>query len=338
MYYFEYRYLHIWPVKDNLADTFAFRGPPEYSYPAVPEPVSSVSCALLVIFVPIIVIAVFQIRIRSFWDFHAGVFGSLKGIVAATFVCTVLKHFIGGFRPNYMHTCKPVLDRVAVPVEHHAYWFNPTACANARFINRSLQGFPSGHAGSAFASAIFLTLYLNAKLKVCSDHAPDFWALIITTTPLLGASLLSGSMYITHQHHAHEIIFGMMIGVLFGAVTFRTSYAAMFDFHYNHVPLPPSSTNTRLLYTKDSVLGSVPRGERGTQCDDLVMWKWWKLHGESRIVREKELAWFESIMSLRMTRQRLNPLVKNNKQGRMMSSPGEGLPIRSGHPRGVSCM
>jgi hypothetical protein len=62
----------------------------------------------------------------------------------------------------------------------------------------SLQGLPSGHSASSFAAAVFLSLYLNAKLKVFSDHAAEFWAFMVILLPLIGASLVSGSMYTSH--------------------------------------------------------------------------------------------------------------------------------------------
>jgi len=65
-------------------------------------------------------------------------------------------------------------------------------------IWNSLQGFPSGHSASSFAAAVFLSLYLNAKLKVFSDHASEFWAFIVILLPLIGASLVSGSMYTSY--------------------------------------------------------------------------------------------------------------------------------------------
>lgn len=325
MYYLENRYLQVWPSRDNMASSETFRGPIEFSYPAVPEPVPSVNCALLAIFVPILVIATFQVRIRSVWDFHAGASGSLKGVVSTTFVCTTLKHFVGGFRPNYMDTCKPDMNRMVVDMEHQTYWFSPTACTDARLINRSLQGFPSGHAGSIFAAGAFLTLYFNAKLKVFSDHAPDFWALMVTMIPLLGASLLSGSMYITHQHHAHEIVFGMLIGTVFGTLAFRTCYASIFDFRYNHIPLPPFATRTKFLYTKDSVFGATCQGIGSPECNELVLWKWWGLHGNRRDEREKEMAWFKSVASLRVTGQKLSGTIRNKKGRGMVSVPHAGL-------------
>ena len=45
---------------------------------------------------------------------------------------------------------------------------------------------------------MFLTLYLNAKLKAFADHASEFWVFIVTIMPLLLASLIGGSMYISY--------------------------------------------------------------------------------------------------------------------------------------------
>jgi diacylglycerol diphosphate phosphatase/phosphatidate phosphatase len=336
MYSFENRYLQVWPSIDNNSGLETFHGPLKFSYSALSEPVSSINCALLAIFVPIIVIATFQIRIWSFWDFHAGALGSLKGVISATFVCTVLKHFIGGFRPNYLDTCKPDTSRVVMDMEHHTHWFNPTACTDTRLINRSLQAFPSGHAGSMFAAGAFLTLYLNAKLKVFSDFGPHFWTLMVTVTPLLAASLLSGSMYITHHHHTHDIIFGMLIGAIFGGLAFRTSYASMFDFRYNHIPLPPFGAKTRFLYTEDSVLGEISLRIRKSECDKLVVWKWWRLHGSRRIEQEKEMVWLQSMMSWRATGQNLSNAWKDNGRKRMMSASHTGIFRRPGLERSVS--
>jgi membrane-associated phospholipid phosphatase len=135
-----------------------------------------------------------------------------------SFVCTILKHFVGGFRPHYIEACKPDWTSVARDLAQGIHHFNATVCqGNKRDVDRAyvlyspntlastysntgnrLQAFPSGHAASSFAAAIFLALYLNAKLKVFSDYASDFWAFIVTLAPLILASLVSASMYTSH--------------------------------------------------------------------------------------------------------------------------------------------
>ena len=61
-----------------------------------------------------------------------------------------------------------------------------------------MQSFPSGHAANSFSSGTFIALYLNAKLKTFADQPTYLPILILTIAPLLFASLVSGSMYVSH--------------------------------------------------------------------------------------------------------------------------------------------
>jgi hypothetical protein len=64
--------------------------------------------------------------------------------------------------------------------------FNRTVCTgdNAA-VNDGLEGFPSGHTAAVFAGFVFLSLYLNAKLKIFANYRPSFvppfmWLIIDT--------------------------------------------------------------------------------------------------------------------------------------------------------------
>lgn len=134
----------------------------------------------------------------------------LTGVPESTLIATILKHFIGGFRPHFLDVCKPDFSAIIGQP-----FFNPSACtASSHAVNRAsvhcatdvdsadtgrrVQGFPSGHTTSAFASSMFLALYINAKLKAFGDHASDLWAPVAAVTPLLLATLIAGSMYISY--------------------------------------------------------------------------------------------------------------------------------------------
>ena len=56
------------------------RVPVEFLYPYQKSPLSNMACAGMVTVVPIAIIALFQLRIRSVWDFHAGKLGVLKAV------------------------------------------------------------------------------------------------------------------------------------------------------------------------------------------------------------------------------------------------------------------
>src|SRR5262249_60891102 len=85
--------------------------------------------------------------------------------------------------------------------------------------------------------AVFLSLYLNAKLKLLANYQPQLWKLIIVLAPLLGAMIQGGVLTIDGFHHGHDIITGGIIGTLFALFAYRMMYAAFFDFRFNHIPL-----------------------------------------------------------------------------------------------------
>jgi hypothetical protein len=85
IYYFKHRLVSInTPVSSNdTVDTHHdLRFPVDLGYPWSREPISTLACALVAVFVPASVMALFQLRFRSLWDMHAGTVGVLKAIVS----------------------------------------------------------------------------------------------------------------------------------------------------------------------------------------------------------------------------------------------------------------
>jgi hypothetical protein len=58
-------------------------GPSDISYPYVEEILTSLYAAIACLLVPIALVLVVQLRVKSIWDFCAGVLGLLKALVAA---------------------------------------------------------------------------------------------------------------------------------------------------------------------------------------------------------------------------------------------------------------
>jgi len=86
VYNANHRVIPVWrsAMNGNMLDAWQdLRVPTEYSYPWLKEPLPSWACAVVVIFVPFLVLCIFQLKIRSVWDFHAGLVGLLKAVVAA---------------------------------------------------------------------------------------------------------------------------------------------------------------------------------------------------------------------------------------------------------------
>lgn len=68
------------------------RTPTEYLYPYRDSPLSDYVCSVLVSVVPIMVVGLFQIRVRSVWDFNAGQVGILKAVTTTYVFDRVIGH------------------------------------------------------------------------------------------------------------------------------------------------------------------------------------------------------------------------------------------------------
>jgi membrane-associated phospholipid phosphatase len=85
----------------------------------------------------------------------------------------------------------------------------------------------------------FTTLYLNGKLKAWGGWQPRLWVVLVVLTPVIGAGLISCSVLVDNAHHPHDVVVGIGIGVLAAFAAYRTYYAAIWDWRFNHVPLQP---------------------------------------------------------------------------------------------------
>ncbi len=78
-----YRHIPMLLVGKMDGGGMELRGPVEYSYPYMEEILSTMAAALIVIIVPIFIFSIFQIALKSWWDFHTSVVGLLKALCIA---------------------------------------------------------------------------------------------------------------------------------------------------------------------------------------------------------------------------------------------------------------
>lgn len=183
-----------------------------------------------------------QIRIRSFWDVNNGVIGLLYSLISAAVFQVFCKWLIGGLRPHFLDVCKPDMSRVTTSgldrVGFQQIYFTRDICTgDPDQIDDSLESFPSGHTTAAFAGFVFLYLYLNAKLKVFSNYHPAMWKLILLYAPILGAVLIGGALTIDEFHNWYDVVAGAIIGTAMAFSGYRMTYAAIWDWRFNHIPL-----------------------------------------------------------------------------------------------------
>lgn len=183
-----------------------------------------------------------QIRIRSFWDVNNGVIGLLYSLISAAVFQVFCKWLIGGLRPHFLDVCKPDLSRVTSQGLDRSgftqiYYTRDICTGDPDEIDDSLESFPSGHTTAAFAGFVFLYLYLNAKLKVFSNYHPAMWKLIVIYAPILGAVLIGGALTIDEFHNWYDVVAGAIIGTVMAFSGYHMTYAAIWDWRFNHIPL-----------------------------------------------------------------------------------------------------
>lgn len=214
---------------------------PQFAYPLRKIIIPSFASALIALFVPIIIYLVCAIRVRSFWDLNNAIVGTIYSILGATLFQVICKWLIGGLRPHFLDVCFPNGHGAPRPGTGDGYlnnFYRPDLCTgNKKDINDSLESFPSGHTTAAFAGFVFLSLYLNGKLKVFSNYHPSMWKLIAIYAPILGATLIGGALTIDAFHNWYDVVAGGIIGTIFAFSAYRMMYASVWDFRFNHIPL-----------------------------------------------------------------------------------------------------
>lgn len=219
---------------------------PQWAYPERGWILSAWLAGTVSIGVPIIVYLVSLRWTKSAWDTSNAIIGTVWAVLIGTLFHVLLKQLIGGFRPYFLEVCMP--DISLAPSRNvsglngsgfQSVMYTIEICTqpDQKKLQNAITAFPSGHSTAAFSGFGFLFLWLNAKLKVWADYKPAFWKLLLTMTPILGALLIACSLTIDAAHNWYDIVGGSVIGTMCALAAYRTSYAAVWDWQFNHVPL-----------------------------------------------------------------------------------------------------
>ena len=198
--------------------------------------------------VPFAVYLLAQIRIKSAWDANSAIVGTIWAVLLATLFQLTTKAFIGGFRPNFLDVCQPDIELAKDPL-HNKTGLNGVGFQQIMYtteictqeddtaLRTAMTSFPSGHSAAGFAAFGFLFFWLNSKLKVWADYRPSFWKITVTMLPLLFALLNACILTVDAAHHWYDILAGSIIGCVMAVAAYRNTYAALWDWRYNHLPL-----------------------------------------------------------------------------------------------------
>ncbi|KAG8869272.1 hypothetical protein FRC20_001762 [Serendipita sp. 405] len=164
-------------------------------------------------------------------------------VVTAALFQVIIKCLIGGLRPHFLIVCNPAIPQGLVGSGYQQLYFTRSVCqGDKKDINDAVESLPSGHATAAFAGFIYFSLYLNAQLKLLSAHNPAYWKMLLFMAPILGAVLIALAMTLDSYHHWYDILIGGLIGSFCALVAFRSTFASVWDFRFNHVLLPRTTS------------------------------------------------------------------------------------------------
>jgi diacylglycerol diphosphate phosphatase / phosphatidate phosphatase len=223
---------------------------PSLAYPYVPAVFSALAAGLLSALIPVAVILLCQIhpRIRSFDDASSGVLGLAYSLVTGNFFQVVLKKSIGGYRPHFLSVCQPVIPKNGAHARggsgFESVMYRSEICTGSPSkIQNAMESFPSGHSQIAFAGLLYLSIYLNAHLRVFSfsaTHAtrrPRHWTMLAVVAPVLLATYLSSTLVLGHHHHWYDVIFGALIGSVMAIWAYKMVFVSLWDGRTNYQPL-----------------------------------------------------------------------------------------------------
>jgi len=188
-----------------------------------------------------------QIWIRSFWDLNNGILGFVYALVLSSAFQATVKALIGGLRPNFYDVCKPdpahaqgrgnITGLNGIGFRKDMWTKDVCTTARADSLRNAMQSFPSGHSTTTLAAAVYLCLYLNAKMKVFANYHTPMWKLLVLLLPILAAVLLVGTLIVDNTHSWWDVVAGSTIGTLMALAAFRMVYASLFNWRLNHIPL-----------------------------------------------------------------------------------------------------
>jgi len=212
----------------------------ELAFPARDWILSSAVVGCIAVFVPLGIFTIAQWWLRSFWDWDAAVIGLLHSILLATLFQVVLKVMIGSLRPNFLDVCQPYLNASISPPQGNGFqniMYPTSICTqtNKASLRNAMTSFPSGHSAAGLAASVYLSLWLNAKLKVWANRRPEIWRVTVTAVPILLAGINCGLLNVDRMHHGYDIVGGALIGIATAFASYRAVYAAVWDWRYNHV-------------------------------------------------------------------------------------------------------
>jgi len=202
------------------------------SYAQKPDTITFTTAGAISIIIPFIVIILCAILAppkHRFSETYRGIKGLAQSVIITLLITNIFKVAVGELRPYFLSVCVPVSGLCTGDIAE---------------ITEARKSFLSGHTSTAFSGLFYLSLFLvrafrfrfshlknfesfkNAELN--SNYRARFFLYAIIVAPTLGATLIGLSRISDYHHNPHDVIFGLILGVLMAIGALRLQFPSFF--------------------------------------------------------------------------------------------------------------
>ncbi|CAI5441727.1 unnamed protein product [Caenorhabditis angaria] len=134
-----------------------------------------------------------------------------------TVACNIsTKHMVGRLRPNFWEVCKPINGTCSFE-EPYKYIADIECTGDPNAVEDARKSFYSGHSAVCFYIAVWLALYIQARIfKHLNNH---IFVPVLQTFLLLVASAIGFSRLYDNKHHWSDILVGSIAGTITAIIT-----------------------------------------------------------------------------------------------------------------------
>ncbi|KAH9967247.1 phosphatidic acid phosphatase type 2/haloperoxidase [Russula dissimulans] len=188
---------------------------PLIQHPYKPEQISSYANDLIAGAVPAVLASLVGGYRGSVHEIHHGLLAEISGSALSQLITDALKNRVGRLRPDFLSRCQ-------WDASQHV------CTGDTEVILDGRKSFPSGHASSASAGMIFLTLFLAGKTAaLCFNITPRgsflrsrLGRLGLVLSPLFFSTWVAITRIEDYRHHKEDVIVGTLIGIFSGTICY----------------------------------------------------------------------------------------------------------------------
>jgi len=136
-------------------------------------------------------------------------------------------------RPNFYAVCQPSADSM-IPI--NGIFYTMQACQGT-IDSEIINGFPSGHASTAFASWTFVSLYFIARLKPFEGTGHLWKVVLCIIVPISICTWVSVTRVTDFHHFVVQVLFGAIFGILGAILAYRLNHIEAFWNLQGHITI-----------------------------------------------------------------------------------------------------